>query len=184
MVEFAPRPWRQSHRLLLEIIGSWFTGVTPSYQSRNNFTRSGHFLREDWETQKQEPVSCQSHWRSQKKSCWFPQYWPQVVELIREERDSQGWERVSRGAAGKTEWVCVVLSRVQDSQRHHCSDWWRTPRTSLFLFREGGKRWSGLCLSKQTWKRASSFWNGLQSFYLVKMIIVFVKLLNKIVSHM
>lgn len=44
VVEFALRPWWQSHGPLLENNHIWFTGATPSYWSIDHCTRFGHFL--------------------------------------------------------------------------------------------------------------------------------------------
>lgn len=191
VVAFPPRPWQQTHGLLLEIIKIWFLELllcigleiispclatvwawTEKHRSKTfsppTVSNTFSFLLDLLPVPKEK-------WLIFTILTWGG--WACKRYRL------QGWERVSLGAAGWTEWVCVVLGRIQDSQRHHCSDWWRTPWRSLFLFREGGKRQSGLCLSKQTWKGASSFWNGLQSFSLAKMIIVSVKPLDKIVSH-
>lgn len=151
VVEFALGPWRESCGLFLGNSHVWFTVATPSYQSSNHFSRFGLFFKDKtWKPRNKtysplESVphssSWQSFFQSPKKSCCFSQYWPWVGEP---RRDRLPGPRGGFPWCSGMNWVGLCcLSRIQDSQRHHRSDWWGTAWGPLLLFREGGKRRPG-----------------------------------------
>ena len=132
----------------------WFTAATPSYQASDHFTRFGFFFKIKLKSSETKLTllesvphssSSWSYFQSQKKKCWLSQYWPWMVELLRAAPPPPGRGRVGGvSRCNKRDWMGLCyLSRIQDSQRHHRSDWWGTPRRTLLLFREGGK-WRGV----------------------------------------
>lgn len=160
VVEFALGPWRESCGLFLGNSHVWFTVATPSYQSSNHFTRFGLFfkIRLGNPETKHIPPSSLSHILLHARATASPQR--KVADShntdlgwgSRKETDSQGREGVSLGAAGWTEWVCVVwagyrtasvIIALTDGELHE----------DLFFYSEREvSDGPGLCL---TWKRRS-----------------------------